>query len=280
MPEILKRCTICGQQKPATAEFFIRSKRMADGIANQCKECNRERGRRYAALNADKVSQKKSSYAAENRDKINERRRRWRDKNREKEREQNRRRRSADPEKARAKERQQRAANAEKAREKVRRWRNNNPEKNRESKRKTRLATLEVSRQRSSRWKKDNPEKHAIHEQRRNARKLNLPDTMTHTQWHHCLSYFNHCCAACGRSIDGLSHKPHADHWSPLSDPGCPGTIATNIIPLCGGQDGCNNSKRNRPATAWLESKFGKRKATEILAKIETYFAWVRTQDA
>ena len=61
------------------------------------------------------------------------------------------------------------------------------------------------------------------------------------------------------------------DHWIPIVSPDCPGTVPWNIVPLCGGAGGCNNSKSDRNAAEWLIGKFGKRKGRAILRKIEAF---------
>jgi len=110
----------------------------------------------------------------------------------------------------------------------------------------------------------------------RRARKRNLPNTFTPEQWRHALDYFHGCCAVCGRQMNDLFGEfyPAADHWIPLSYKGKdnPGTTATNIIPLCHGVGGCNNKKNSTMPDEWLEREYGKRKAKEIIARIETYF--------
>ena len=65
------------------------------------------------------------------------------------------------------------------------------------------------------------------------------------------------------------------DHWIPASDPSPdnPGTVPTNIIPLCHGIDSCNQSKSNKSAATWLTERYGPRKAAVILTRIEGYFA-------
>lgn len=131
----------------------------------------------------------------------------------------------------------------------------------------------ETSEQRLTRNRRSN-----IRLLRRRARKRDLPDTLTPTQWQHALDYFNGCCAVCGRP-PGLFHTLAADHWIPLSSPDCPGTVAMNMIPLCHGQSGCNNSKGDKPAQQWLEQGYGKRKARQILAHIEDFFVWVEQSD-
>lgn len=113
------------------------------------------------------------------------------------------------------------------------------------------------------------------------ARKRNLPDTLTTEQVQSMLEYFNHSCAICGQPFDMFT-KVEFDHWIPISSPDCTGTIATNIIPLCGnrhgfkGYTGCNQSKSNRDAETWLIEKFNKRKANNILKRINDYFESVK----
>lgn len=110
----------------------------------------------------------------------------------------------------------------------------------------------------------------------RRARKLNLPCDFTDDQWLNALEYFGHKCAVCGRPR-GLWHSLSQDHWIPLASPECPGTVVSNIVPLCHGINGCNTSKNRTPAEQWLTLQFGKRKAKEILARVNAYFEWVKT---
>lgn len=95
------------------------------------------------------------------------------------------------------------------------------------------------------------------------------------------LEYFNNCCAVCGHQLLDLfgDTKLHFDHWIPLSDPATPGTVVTNMIPLCGGKGGCNNSKHARDPREWLTARYGKRRAQAIIDRIEAYFAIVGQSD-
>lgn len=110
---------------------------------------------------------------------------------------------------------------------------------------------------------------------RRRARVRNLPNDYTSTDWQNALNYFYGCCAICGRQ-QGFFHTLAMDHWIPLSSSNCPGTVPSNIVPLCHGIDGCNNSKGNRDALEWLTSKYGKQKAKEKFNNIQTYFASIK----
>ena len=127
-------------------------------------------------------------------------------------------------------------------------------------------------------YRQENPEKHRAKLQRRRARKRNLPNTFTGQQWERCLEYFNHCCAVCGIQLRDLfgNIEPHADHWIPLASEYCLGSVAENTVCLC---NNCNLTKHAIMPTEWLERKFGKRKAKQILERIEAYFDWVKSQD-
>lgn len=115
-----------------------------------------------------------------------------------------------------------------------------------------------------------------IAKQNYKARKRSLPNALTADQWQHALNYFNGCCAVCGRQLNDMfgEFTASADHWIPLSYKGDdnPGTVATNIIPLCNGISGCNTSKNATMPRIWLEREFGKRKAKQIAARIQEYF--------
>jgi len=108
-------------------------------------------------------------------------------------------------------------------------------------------------------------------------RRRNLPDSFSAREWEIAQSYWAHRCAICDRPR-GLWHTLSQDHWIPLTDPTCPGTIPTNILPMCYGTDGCNNSKGKKTPEFWLVEKLGKRKAKLKLEEIQTYFEWIGEQ--
>src|SRR5258708_25129362 len=106
-------------------------------------------------------------------------------------------------------------------------------------------------------------------------RKRELPNHFTEQDWQIALDYWGHKCAVCERPR-GLWHTLSHDHWIPLSSEDCPGTDPTNILPLCCGVDGCNNSKGKQMPDLWLRKKLGKRRAFRKLAEIEPYFDWLQ----
>ena len=154
-----------------------------------------------------------------------------------------------------------------------------NPEKAREANRVYRAANPEKVRERKRVYRAANPEKVRVNKQRRRARKANLPNTLTTAEWYYAIDYFHGCCAVCRRQLKNLdkTRRGSADHWIPLTKGG--GTTADNIVPLCHGEDGCNNRKHNALPEAWLVLKFGKRKARVILKRILEYFELVKAKD-
>lgn len=155
--------------------------------------------------------------------------------------------------------------NRERLREWQQQYKKENPERRREI---------------SKAYRDKNPEYYRMKTRNRRARKRELLSDFTIEEWRRCLDYFHHCCAACGRPLVDLfgERTAHADHWIAITNPQCPGTTATNIVPLCGGLDGCNGSKSDIDAQEWLIRKFGKRQARTILKRIATYFEWVKQQ--
>lgn len=134
-------------------------------------------------------------------------------------------------------------------------------------------------------YRKNNPERFKQYRKRHKTsskihrinyytRKDKLPATLSPSDWRHALDYFHGCCAVCGRQLKDLfgEHTAAMDHWIPLSSPDCPGTVPTNIVPLCHGVGGCNNQKGNKNPQQWLEGKFSKRKSDEISRLIQNYF--------
>jgi 5-methylcytosine-specific restriction endonuclease McrA len=136
----------------------------------------------------------------------------------------------------------------------------------------------EYKREYSREYQLANLDKHRIGEQRRRARKRELPDTFTYEQWIACLEYHNYCCAVCGNQLRDLfgNIEPHADHWIPLIKPECPGTTPDNMICLC---NKCNSSKSAAMPDVWLRRRFNTRKANEILKRVADYFEWASKRE-
>lgn len=235
-----RRCKDCGGEFPATAEYFHTHK--AGWLNSYCRSCAKARAK--AHYHADPERHQAVTLAARRRnpEKYRAIARNWARRNR-------------------AKRHAYYLRTYARHLERCRNWYHRNIEYARE-----------LSRLRAREWFARNPDAVRAVVQRRLARKRRLPAAFCDNDWQAALNYFGGCCAVCGRP-PGLFHTLAMDHWIPLSSSDCPGTVPANIVPLCHGTDGCNNSKNNRPARDWLISKFGPAKASRILARIEAYFA-------
>jgi hypothetical protein len=132
---------------------------------------------------------------------------------------------------------------------------------------------------RTAQYQQEHPEAIRLYSARRRARKLALPDTFTAAERQFMLDYWHHACAVCGNQ-EGFFWTLADDHWVCITSPVCPGTVAENMIPLCHGRGGCNNSKHDADPQDWLISRVGPVKAKRILKAITTYFATVQARKA
>lgn len=248
-----------GSWLPATTEYFYPRRDSADGLRGCCCVCTRYRAnqrykehpeasraatKRWTEANIDRVREYAHQYYLVHKSEYRERDRIWRE------------------------------THPEEYRNIGIRWR----EKHRDREKIRHQLSYKLRRdeikERRRRYLLIHPEKARIYKQARRARKRSLPSAFTVTNWRHCLDYFHYSCAVCGRQLRDLfgEHTAAADHWIPLNSPDCPGTIPTNIIPLCHGIGGCNSKKQDRDPVEFLETEFGKRKAKQILARIQAYF--------
>jgi 5-methylcytosine-specific restriction endonuclease McrA len=254
-------CYKCGEEKLATPEFFCRSTQTKSGLVSFCRVCSvkaaqewrkkklaedPEYTKRLYWKHRDKNVARSRNYHLRHRDETNRKRREDRKQN---------------PEKYRQLDKESYSKYREQFIENVRQWRKANPERYRL-----------YNRQ----WAENNPEAAdamiRAAWQRRRARKRNLPVDFTIEDWLYCLDYWNHECAVCG-SNENL----HADHWIALSADESPGTVADNMVVLCGH---CNKTKHATDAVRWLIETFGQEFALQKLAEIEAYFQHVRERKA
>lgn len=263
----MKQCTKCKKEYPATADYFNRNKACRDGLHTRCKTCKQKQNRQWWADNQSEISERrKEQYATdeENRRKNLERSKQWRDENHEEV-----------LQKKRAYYQQNREHDLAKSRE----WREKHPEyrkaydreyamkhrnRIRRYKEEWRVKNIEhVNKHRRYKYQQD-PTSRMVSNLRREARKQNLPDTMTEVDYKFMMRYWNGACA-----ITGAKDDLQIDHWIPLASEDCPGTVPTNMIPL---STSLNASKQDSQPFEWLVWKFGEDKAGEIVARIETYF--------
>lgn len=243
MNQTLKRCTICKEFKPATAEYFHEEKRRnPPALRSACKPCANAQAKR--TRNPEKKREYDKQWSKANQERRRKSCRDWRARNLEEQRERERLVKKQDPNRS----------------AKARQWEAENPERKRQSRQE---------------YAKKNKGKLLSILHRYVARKASLPSDFTEDDWQFALNYFGGRCAVCGRP-PGLFHTLAMDHWLPISSPNCPGTVPHNIVPLCHGREGCNNSKHDKHPDEWLRQKYGAKKARAITSKIHAYFSRVR----
>lgn len=252
-----------GSLLPATSEFFNNRKRSKDGLNYQCKACVHEYHQRPERKEKDRIRSQQPEIKA--------RFRAYRQSPRGQE--VLKRYNASDKCKKRQKEYYARPEQLEKRRK--HRSLKETKQKQREYNQRPEVKA------RVKEYSKSPKGKIAItlsHHRRKNNER-NLPWNFTTEDWQFALNYFHGCCAVCGRQLNDLlgTHTAAPDHWIALSDPKCPGTIPTNIVPLCHGINGCNNSKWMKPADQWLTDRFGKRRAKQVMDKIKAFFKVVRS---
>lgn len=236
-----KRCSKCGEEKPATTEYFARDNRRND-LQPKCKDCDRA----YRSANSGRIKEYRREY---NRTIGIEVRRAYRVANADRANELRRNRIAQDAGRYRRYGRLYRAAN----KDRIKRYNNEYRKKNRH---------IFIAK-----------------DLRRVARKRSLPDTFTAYHLQLCQDYWHQCCAVCGGQLRDLfgDIEPHTDHWIALRDtrPDNPGTAPENMICLC---SFCNQSKGNKDPETWLTDRYGKHKASAIIQRIEAYFDWIKRQ--
>jgi|SRR5215471_4728164 len=112
---------------------------------------------------------------------------------------------------------------------------------------------------------------------RRQGRLDALPNLLTEAQRQAALDYWGGCCAVCGEAPGEEGKALAHDHWIPLADEACPGTVVWNSVPLCDGRDGCNTRKHDCEPLVFLRRYYGGDMvaAQDKLHEIEVFFAWM-----
>lgn len=255
MSEVLKRCSKCKQEKPATTEYFTRKKRMSDGLNGWCKQCGRDNYQKYMITDGDERRRRNRENAQKYRSEDPE-------KFRKISRDNGRLYRLRHPEKARAvavvASRKYRAKNPDKVRlsnarwaalhpgaasERAIRWRRQNPERFRQYRRQYWVTNSERIKAKLRADRFINREKYIARESRRRSRKRNAEGK--HTAHDIMVQYGRQRgkCYYCGCK---MGKKYHVDHVIPLVRGG--GNGPENIVIAC---PHCNMSKGSKLPHEW-----------------------------
>lgn len=284
MPETpIKTCTICQQDFPRTTEYFHRRTRTGQ-LHPDCRWCRNARRKRPPRVRIPSAPEghKKCARCKEifpatfehfSRNKSMEDGWCWYCRCCRKADDANRK------EQRRLYQQRQRQLHPERRQHTQKQWRDTHKQEVRTKARTTRLLYPERVKAWQRKYTQAHPEKVRIHHHIRRARQYALPAHYTVAMWQAACAYFHYACAICGRE-EGLFWRLAQDHWIPLSAVSCPGTVASNIVPLCHAKSGnhraCNSTKSNQAPLTWLTVKFGRRQARVQLKKIETFLAYMQ----
>ena len=276
-----KRCTQCLCEFPLTEEYFYKkSTPRKDGTIRfhaACRACTNAYWKQQYTANKEQIDARHKQYDDTHRDERLLRQRKARAEN---------------PEHAKALQQKYRAGNADHRNELARAsYHRNRPiilarrqvkaDTNRdEMRRKARVRrrnNRDVVNQRGREYHQKHPEIARRSYERRRAKKNGAPYDFTEEDWRYALTYWNQACAVC-EAQDGFWHNIAQDHWIALSLPDTPGTVPSNILPLCNKNFGCNQRKGVKDGWTFLIERLGKRKAKAKLKEIEAYFAAVRAR--
>jgi len=117
----------------------------------------------------------------------------------------------------------------------------------------------EILREKHRVYRMANLDKKVVIEARRRARKMSLPDTLTHEETNEILAYFKGKCALCDEPSEAL------DHFIPIKTE-MGGTTKENIIPLC---KAMNSSKSARNPFKWAETYLDESAKERFITLIE-----------
>ena len=250
----VKICKKCGIEKPSTSEYYPKSKTSKDGVQNTCKECVKERTKKWRLENKDRLNQYKQKWYEDNRDYVKEKRKIYYEQNREK---------ISEYQKEYQKEYQAQYydKNKDKLKEYKKDYYQNNKDKLKEyqfqyyDKNKDKLKDYyqknkdKLKKQRKL-YRLNNRDYLNIQNQNRRARIKELEATFTEYDWELVLNHFKKSCAYCGvKQETHIKHKNqrlHQDHFIPLSKGGT--YTVDNIVPACAS---CNSSKRDNDFNEW-----------------------------
>lgn len=73
----VKRCIKCGEEKPATPEFFNQRRASRDGLQSKCRDCQANLFRAWREKNRERLAERGRNYRKENREVLAEKKRRY-----------------------------------------------------------------------------------------------------------------------------------------------------------------------------------------------------------
>lgn len=253
-------CSVCHESFPLTAEFWYREKRKLSGFVSVCKSCFKIREQQRHEANPERRKANAHRAYLKHQDKIKARTNAYYWENHEQ---------------SLLRHQQYYEAHKDEILIKNKAWFDAHPEKSTEIKKSYIRRNPERRRQSANAY--THTDKGRAQRHNRRARVRSLPYTLTDAHIAFAVDYFHGCCACCGRQLNDLfnTHRMALDHWIPVNAEDCPGTIPTNMLPLCHGVNGCNTRKQDKRPEDFLREYFTPAQAAIIEARVQAYFAIV-----
>lgn len=234
-----KRCTKCGQEFPATTEYFSPNRKVKDGLQARCKSCCAEWQREYRKSHPEAV---RAVEANRDKEKRRQQSRDYYQRNAEARRDYRREYYQIHTEEILEYQCEYRKNNREKRRILHRNWRSKNRDHYLEYKRKYRLSNPDVHRNARKRYENNHPKRYRLIKRlssmRRRAIKRNTGGNFTEQDVKLQVESQRGLCWWCG---EPLGNEYHIDHRIPLSKGGS--NDARNIVIT---HPKCNLSKSDK----------------------------------
>jgi len=266
-----KRCGHCGKTKPLSE--FHRNKNSRDGHTNQCKECaiaktrawykdNKERAKttnkEYRDSHKAEIAARDKRYREANREQVLAKKAEYREAHREELAAYSRRYYAEHPEERREYGKQYRSEHHEETLERNRQYKEQHPNAFKEWYAEHREERIEYTRawhaeheehdrEYAKTYREEHRAEHAADENRRRARKAELPGDFDNADFEWLVQFYG-ACPCCGEEFTE-ENPATIDHIIPITWEGCTHTL-DNIQPLC---RSCNCSKGDRHATDYRD---------------------------
>lgn len=253
-----KECSSCKKILPVDIEHFAPRKLTRDGFNGRCRICCSIHNKQYCEQNKEKVAKSRKKYSAEHKEES----KKYRKEHREESKKYKKQYYIDNKDKISNGRKIYYLSNRAKIISKAKQWYEVNKEhkaiydEQYNEKNKDRIS------KRKSNYKKNNRIKFTISNQRREARKKQLPETLTIEQWEKVKQYFNNKCAYCGRELPLAQ-----EHVVPVAKGG--EYTHDNIICAC---QSCNSSKNDRDFLKWYRKyRYYSKKREKLILKYLNY---------
>lgn len=234
-----KKCKTCGEEFPATTEYFRKTK---DGLRGKCKNCtaedkkqwdikNKEHCSKYREDNAKIRSEYNKEYRKNNKERVSEYHKKYNQ------------------------------INKDVMSITRKKYKKNNKDIISIKRKQYRLDNSDKIKESNKQYKANNKDRVAIDNQKRRSRKKLLPATLTLSEWEFIKNSFSDTCCYCGRKLPITQ-----EHYVAVINLG--GYELGNIVPAC---QSCNSSKGAKYFEDWYPTheSYSSERESKILEFIE-----------